>query len=41
MSILPTVGDIRWRALRGQIPLSDSDKKKYLEIPFNFLSVLL
>jgi hypothetical protein len=39
-SILPTVGDIRWRALRGQIPLSESDKHKYLEIPFNFLSVL-
>lgn len=36
--ILPTIGYINFRALRGQKPIAD--KSKYLNIPFSFLATL-
>jgi hypothetical protein len=38
---LPTIGDIRWRAFRGQKPLNELQKAKYLDIPYNFICLLV
>ena len=40
ISLLPTIGEIRWRAFRGQKPLNEQQKAKYLDIPYNFISLL-
>ena len=37
-TVLPTIGQINWSKLRGQVPLVD--KSQYLKIPFSFLATL-
>jgi len=39
-SILPTIGNIRWRAFRGQKALNELQKAKYLDIPYKFICLL-
>lgn len=38
LSVLPTIGSINWKNMRGQKPLND--KSQYLKIPFSFLATL-
>ena len=35
-----TIGNIRWRAFRGQKPLNELQKAKYLDIPYKYICLL-
>ena len=41
LAILPTIGSINYKALRGRAPRTENEKRYALNIPFDFLSMLV
>ena len=41
LAILPTIGSVNYKALRGRAPRTENEKRYALNIPFDFLSMLL
>jgi hypothetical protein len=41
LAILPTIGSVNYKALRGRAPRTENEKRYALNIPFDFLSMLV